>query len=139
MANRIDNWQIALATELDKPRKFQWGKDDCCLFACDVIRAITGIDPATTFRGKYASAFGAYKQLKLQGFRGVMNVADMQCAANKWYPVPVLMAQRGDIVCTMFEDQESLGVMSDGFGVFVGESGYVRLNVSNLIKAWKIS
>ena len=139
MVARIDNWQMALSSELSKTRQFKWGKDDCCLFACDVIKATTGIDPASSFRGKYETALGAYKELKRQGFEGIMDVADRQCAANKWYPVPVLMAQRGDIVCAMFEGQESLGVMSDGFGVFVGELGYVRIDASNLIRAWKIS
>lgn len=32
-----------------------WGRDDCCTFACDIIREQFGIDLMEPLRGKYAS------------------------------------------------------------------------------------
>ena len=64
---RLDDWQTLLADELSKPRSFSWGKNDCCLFAGDIVQTITGIDPAATFRGKYDTALGAIKEIKRQG------------------------------------------------------------------------
>lgn len=32
----------------------EWGKNDCCTFACDWVFAETGIDPMARWRGAYA-------------------------------------------------------------------------------------
>ena len=120
------------------PSHDRWGKDDCCLFACDIIKAITKVDPANSFRGKYTSALGAYKEIKKQGFRGVMDVAEKRCAENNWPEIPILTAQRGDVVCALFNNQESLGIITGDSAAFVGEAGYIYLTPESALKAWRI-
>jgi hypothetical protein len=34
---------------------FSYGRWDCCLFVCDAIRVMTGIDLAADYRGAYSS------------------------------------------------------------------------------------
>jgi hypothetical protein len=36
-------------------RRFAWGQWDCCLLVADVVRILTGQDPATAWRGTYAT------------------------------------------------------------------------------------
>lgn len=79
---------------------FRWGVNDCALFAADGILAMTGVDIAAAFRGKYtdeASAMAAIRSVA-----GGTTIADAAawCAAQhnlaEWaHP---LLAQRGDLV-----------------------------------------
>ena len=135
---RLDDWQTLLAEELSKPRSFSWGKNDCCLFAGDIVQTITGIDPAATFRGKYDTALGAIKEIKRQGYEGVIDIANKTLGAHGWEQVPIMMAQRGDVLCADIEDQKSIGVMTDSCAVFVGKNGYVYLEREFLLKAWGV-
>lgn len=41
-------------------REFTWGSDDCCTFACDIIREVTGRDLMAKLRGTYHDEAGAY-------------------------------------------------------------------------------
>tara|TARA_Y100001937_G_scaffold66257_1_gene90662 strand:- start:5824 stop:6243 length:420 start_codon:yes stop_codon:yes gene_type:complete len=138
MYKRIDNWQNVLVKELEKPRFFQWGKDDCCLFACDIIEKITGTDPAIEFRGKYNTALGAYKEIKRQGYEGVVDVARKICKKYGWPEVHPNLAQRGDAIAAKFDGHYALGIMEIEYGFFVGESKYVYLERSQIDFAWRI-
>jgi len=50
-----------LKTYLDRVAEdpFEWGTHDCALFAAACVAAMTGMDFAETYRGKYNSARGA--------------------------------------------------------------------------------
>ncbi len=52
----------AVAARRGQP--FQWGENDCALFACDLVEAATGVDYAAPFRGRYRTAAGAARALK---------------------------------------------------------------------------
>jgi hypothetical protein len=139
MSRRVDNWQIILASELAKPRMFSWGSNDCCTFACDIIEALTGIDPAKTFRGKYDSAIGCFKEIKRQGYAGVDDAATTLFESYGFKTIPVLMAQRGDVVLANIDNNETLGVVSDAGAMFISYGGYVLVNPSEMQKAWRIN
>ena len=47
--------------------RFEWGTNDCCLFAADAVQAQLGVDPAEPLRGRYASALQAARVLHLAG------------------------------------------------------------------------
>lgn len=46
---------------------FVWGERDCCLWACDWIRARRGVDPAAPLRGRYSTGAGALRHLERGG------------------------------------------------------------------------
>ena len=46
---------------------FEWGECDCCLFAADVVRDLTGVDYAAEFRGRYSTKIGAARLIKPHG------------------------------------------------------------------------
>ena len=67
---RLDDWRARLAAEMDRQRRdpFAWGKHDCAIgFAAGIVEALTGVDMARGYRGKYASPRGALKLLKDDG------------------------------------------------------------------------
>lgn len=46
---------------------FEWGQHDCCLFAADVVLALTGHDPMATLRGRYSNQREAMRLLDSLG------------------------------------------------------------------------
>lgn len=62
---------------------FVWGAADCCLWPADWIMARLGIDPARPLRGRYGTAYGAYRHIaRLGGFetmvRNLMSSAGLR-------------------------------------------------------------
>lgn len=121
---------------------FAWGTNDCALFAADGIQAITGVDIADDFRGKYSDEVGAWKTVR--NLTGGSTVADAAayCAvkhglAELEHP---LMAQRGDLV--VFENEGGLiaGLvhLSGRHVVSVSEAGLVRFPVTAIARAWHV-
>ncbi len=138
-SRRISNWPKTLnefiAAKKNVP--FAWGSNDCCLFACDNIRALTGIDPAEKFRGQYDSALGAARLLEPLG--GVEGVAATQCAADNFMEIPLLLSRRGDVVLTdRPEVGPTLGVCIDHRAAFPGEMGVIYLPIAGARRAWRI-
>lgn len=120
---------------------FAWGENDCALFAADGVRAITGVDIAADFRGKYSDEKGALALIKQ--LTGGSTVADAAawCAQKhgltEWkHPK---CAQRGDLV--VFEAAGSALVaglvhLNGAHLVAVGEAGLFRFPISKVLRAW---
>jgi hypothetical protein len=145
MIARRHDWPERLAEffESRRDRGFEWGVNDCCLFACDAILAMTDVDLAQDFRGKYSSEEGA--ALAILKFAGSFDrMADKIAEAHAIAAIPILMAQRGDVV--MFEQQAPQGMtlgivwMAGTHAVSLGLDGQVRVPVygSECRKAWRI-
>jgi hypothetical protein len=144
---RLDNWEHRLAEFIASRQQlpFAWGQHDCCLFACDAVLTMTGVDLASDFRGKYHSAHGAARMLKSYG--GTVELLAEAIAEQHeiWELQPVLFAQRGDVVLfNAFTNAEhtqrgaSLGIVSmDGWNcIGAGPDGPVPL--SQCVRAWRI-
>lgn len=96
---------------------FQWGKHDCCLFACDVILAKIGRDLAENHRGTYSTHKGSILALKTHG--SILDILD----ANFERLDHINYAQRGDVV--VFKSGEGMGVVwSGGVLTMSPESGF---------------
>lgn len=96
---RRPDWLPRLEAALARARfrPFRWGVQDCCLFPADCVRAMTGVDLARGWRGRYRSLRGALRLLAECG--GVEGLAE-RCAAP--YGIPgwpaAAQARRGDVV-----------------------------------------
>lgn len=146
---RHQDWASRLHAYLDEVQTlpFEWGKRDCCLFVCDGLRTITGLDPAAKmFRGKYRDATGAARLLKKHG--GVEAVAKKICRGLEWPEVRVALAQRGDVVLLDVDasgrpavgaDQGALGLCVGRESVFMGIAGQQRLPTSQCRRAWAVA
>lgn len=105
-------WRTALheCVEASRREQFAWGRFDCAIFAADCIRAMTGEDIASSFRGTYADSKGAVRVLKKAGFNDLPAMAEYH-----FDEIAPIMAQDGDIAA--LESDETGWTL----GVFIGE------------------
>ncbi len=90
---RFSDWTTRLQAYISQPHKFEFGKWDCCLFACDCIQVMTGLDPAAELRGKYTDLKSAIALVN-----SVEEIADRLTKQFVMPPIPVPFARRGDLV-----------------------------------------
>jgi hypothetical protein len=105
---KLHNWQTSLALTItaNQDKHFEWGTFDCCLFAADCVKAMTGQDPAQEFRGKYKTRLGAARKLKELG------AGDLESTLNDKLGEPVPgYPQKGDICLVDTEDGPAAGVV----------------------------
>lgn len=136
---RVDNWPSLLSEFIERSlhAPFEWGKRDCCLFAADAVRAMTGEDYAAEFRGRYRTARGARQVLA--AFGGVAGIMG-RCGLEEINP---LMAQRGDVVLVNTDAGDALGVIGmDGRVVCQGPDGLTFVKPDGLgfgaARAWRV-
>lgn len=140
--NRHQDWPTRLFSFIEERRDapFEWGRQDCCLFVCDGIHAMTGVDPAKPdFRGRYKDGLGAARLLKKHG--GVEAVAGMVCARLGFAPVPVASAQRGDVVLihATANEEPALGLCLGAQGAFPGKAGLEMHPLGDCQQAWAVA
>lgn len=128
---RISTWEDALVNYIiikrDEP--FEYGVNDCCLFAAGAVEAITGEDPMSEFRGKYDSLKTSLKAIKDIGAGTLEATLD-----GKFPEVSIGYAQRGDLA--FFDD--SIGVVMGGFAYFVSDDGLERIPRDMWNKCWSV-
>src|ERR1041385_7487616 len=121
---RLPDWQSRLAQFLLAHRStpFSYGRFDCCLFVCDAITAMTGTDPAARFRGTYSSL----KEARRYG--SVRKITEQVTTEFEMPEIPVLRAQRGDIVLIKRSRDYSLGLvgLSGSIAVLI-KSGFTHI------------
>jgi hypothetical protein len=157
------HWQELLHNYLLRRQReaFQWGTMDCCLFACDAILELTGVDLAADFRGKYDSLLSAVRAMKrfttevtevteeitkLPNYQITNSEDPVEMVAIKIArihgieEVPVLMAQRGDILLLDSPLGKGLGILGlRGTHVHcAGPDGVVDVPLKECLRAWRI-
>jgi len=116
-------------------KDMEWGRDDCSLWACDVPRAVTGLDLAEPFRG-YHSRFGAARALKTFAGGGLIEAAIKVAATARLKPA--CRPFRGDLIgIVMSPDRPSLALFWRGRWVARSETGVVHLPAVAGIIAWR--
>lgn len=136
---RRQDWPSRLAAELElaRTRRFQYGRHDCCLFAANIARAITGRDPAAAIRGEYRSRQGAQRLLDAAG--GLEALAGQLARESGYAEIPPLSAQRGDVVLIETAGQDALGVIDlTGRIAAAGHEGLVYLPADTGRRAWRV-
>lgn len=115
--------------------EFAWGRSDCFTLAMDVVEALTGADPWSHERGRYASAKGAAKRLARVGYSDLGGLfADL---GEQIHPS---RARRGDLGLVRALDRSRAAVVCDGHG-WVGRragDGLVRLPRAAAAAAYRI-
>jgi hypothetical protein len=153
MQPSFHHWPELLHDYIERKRyaPFVWGKNDCCLFACDAVFEMTGFDLAIDFRDAYDSALSAVRAMRkfvaADSGKGspetdhlVGALAEKIAAQHSIQEIPVLMAQRGDVVLLLAERGESLGIVGlrGHIAHAPGPAGIVDVPLSQCVKAWRI-
>lgn len=139
---RRSDWQSRLAQHLQRAslRSFEWGVQDCALFACDGLLAMTDVDPAEDFRGEYHDMVGAYRALQRFAGGGLLETAEKICARHKWPVITLGFVGRGDVVLFKQDGQDTLGLvdMTGRKVVAAGEKGLTYYPLTVVERAWKV-
>ncbi len=107
---------------------FEWGKHDCCLFAADAVIAMTGVDLAEKYRGKYNSASGAKRFGRVEA---LVVKSGLKKLDNKRF------ARRGDVVLIAGK-RPLLGVCVGAQCVAPGKNQLLHFKMSGASRAWRV-
>jgi hypothetical protein len=121
---------------------FVWGGNDCCLFPADAILAMTGVDIAAEFRGRYTTAIGAKRAIRSVARGATVGDAVAWCAQQHGLaelPHP-RCAQRGDLVVLEEDGRDMAGLvgLNGRELVAVGEGGLVTFPIEQVKRAWRV-
>ncbi len=128
---RVRGWETALNRHVEQARPFAWGQNDCALWCADWVRAATGQDFASQWRGRYASEA---ELAELLASRGLTGPAELPASVGLPEVHPVF-AQRGDIVLNA---QGCLGVCNGLNSHFLVERGVTVFRTRSCVRAWKV-
>lgn len=128
---RLSDWEMQLSEYVlsKKNQPFEYGVNDCCLFAAGAVEVITGENPIPEFIGAYDSLKTSIKALKTLGSGTLEKTMDA-----KFTEIQIGYAQTGDLA---FHDG-SIGVIIDADALFVSDDGLVRISRDNWTKAWSV-
>lgn len=128
---KISSWEDALTNyiAIKRHEPFEYGVNDCCLFAAGAVLAMTGEDPMPEFRGKYDSLKTSLKVINEIG------AGTLEATLDAKFPeVNIGYAQRGDLAF----HEGSVGVVMGGFAYFVSDDGLERIKRSLWDKCWGV-
>lgn len=121
MTARLPDWDprftayLAQASGMVREGREQF----CALFAAGAVEAVTGDNPAATFRGRYSEVATALEE-----------TIDSLFAVK-----PTAFAQRGDLAW----HDGCVGAVIGGEAIFIGEHGeFVRIARREWQKAWAV-
>lgn len=141
---RREDWDARLFAyvEENRAKPFKWGVRDCCLIACDGVKAVTGYDPAKPeFRGKYKDELEAMRLVKK--YRSVEGVAVAICKRLGFDEVRVSMAHRGDVMLYDIAEgkktRPALGFYLGADSVFAGLDGFQFVPTAQCRRAWAVA
>lgn len=128
---RSHDWPTELVQFLLAKRSepFQWGANDCCLFAADAIIAMGGKDVASDVRGRYRTAIGARRIMKNLGAANVVELLTQRLGE------PDGKLVRGAIVAVESDGQQVAGVFYQKPWALT-ESGLQGMPLESVIQSW---
>ncbi len=128
---KTDGWEKRLNEFLDSVGPFEWGSNDCCMFAVKAVEVMTGEDHGKPYRG-YKTGLGAARRLEKHG--GVEGIATIELGA----PKPILYVKRGDVVSVKNDGNLLLGICLGDKIAAVSETGLVFLSTDTIQNAWSV-
>jgi hypothetical protein len=114
---------VALAIAEESRNQFEWGRADCFVLAARVAEAVTGVNYASRFAGKYRDEATAREYLNSQG--GLVAMMTREFGP----PSPPDQCVDGDLVVVQLQGgDQALGVVfSGGQVVVVRTAKFVRM------------
>ncbi|MBP3955385.1 hypothetical protein J8F10_08840 [Gemmata sp. G18] len=130
---RIEGWEGLLNEHIEQARhvEFEWGMNDCALWAADWVKKANGNDFASAWRGLYSSEAELEQLMAERELELPADIADDVGLPQ----MHVGFAQRGDIVQ---HPQGCLGICNGMHSYFLMERGVTRLRTKDCVKAWRV-
>ena len=116
MSRKTEGWQIRLAAYLNTcaPRPLEYGQHDCAIFAAGAVQAMTGLDLAEGWRGRYSTLRGGLRVLRAQGY------ADQVALAAAHLP-EIGTPRPGDLAVIETPHGPAIGVVQGAMVYVTGE------------------
>ena len=132
---RHPDWQARLVAYLHaaRLRPFAYGRHDCCLFAADAVAAMTGVDIAAPWRGRYTTLRGGIRVLRRSGHRD-----HVALAAAHFAEIPPLSAQPGDLAVLATQAGPALGVVQGEAVYVLGPQGLGLVSLLRAHRAFRV-
>ena len=132
---RLPDWHARLVAYLAAAARtpFDPGRHDCALFASGAVEAVTGMDLAEGWRGRYRTLAGGRRVLKRAGFADHIDLA-ARCLEE----VPVSWARPGDIAAVPSADGPALGVVQGGAVYVIGPAGIGLVPLRDATRAFRV-
>lgn len=136
MIRRLNSWHINLMQYLGQAarRPFAPGVHDCALFAAGAVEAMTGVDIAAEFRGRYHTVKGGQRRLRRAGYAD-----QVAMAAAHFEEIPVAFASPGDIAVLQTPEGLALGIVQGAAVYAVASNGLGAHDLLKAIRAFKVA
>jgi len=132
---RRPDWRTRLNDELaaSARRPFEWGSNDCALFSMRCVEAMTGVNPAASYAGKYKTARGALGIIRRAGHTDLAAFAAAYFAA-----IHPSQANVGDVAAVQTEHGSALGIFGGACIHVMRADGLGTVPRSAAISAYRI-
>ncbi len=133
---RYFDWKVQLAQYLGEVARapFEPGVNDCALFAAGAVAAMTGLDLAADWRGKYQTLEEGLALLKGAGFGD-----HVALAAAHFAEIDPVFAAPGDIAVVRAVEGEALGIVQ-GEGIYVvTPRGLGVISMNTALRAFRVA
>lgn len=132
--NRRDDWQPRLTQYIatNGLQPFEFGVNDCALFAAGAVEAMTGEDIAAPFRG-YTNERGGLLALKRAGFEDHVDLCRQSLPT-----LPGHIPQTGDIALVPGDGGNALGVVVENIVIVLGPDRMDRMPMSDIIEVFAV-
>ncbi|MGH9552310.1 MAG: DUF6950 family protein [Terriglobales bacterium] len=138
---RVNGWENILSDQIRaaQAKTFKWGTFDCSLWTCDVVFALTGVDLAADFRGKYSTSRAAKEVIKQFAGADLEALAVKRGAEFGMEEIDPQLASRGDVVLVR-SGRKGLGIVAlDGMCAHCASfRGLARVPRSMWLRAWRV-
>lgn len=137
---RLTHWRGPLdaAVNAHRHHPFAWGSHDCALLAADAVKAVIGVDPAESFRGRYDDRSTAEAALKAEGYED-----QVALAASLFEEIHPSVARVGDLAAVPsgvlgFVGSFALGVVTGPNIAVMAIAGLGFVSLAEATRAFKV-
>ena len=129
--NRLPDWQTRLTAALMAKR---YTPGNCAEFAADMCLAMTGVDHAAPFRGRYSTIKGGYRVLRKAGYADHVDFVQRNFTEKL-----VIDLVPGDLVVLDGDDGLTVGVFQGSAGCYVPNGhGVGVVPITMAIRAFEV-
>ncbi len=132
--NRRYDWASQMYSVIDAhiDSPFEWGLNDCCLFAARVVDAMCGTAHEVELTKHYSDEASALQYI--ENFGGIAKAVETYLGKSLTDGRP----NRGDVILFSGENGETIGVCCGLYIAAMGAEGIVTTNRSTVICYWSI-
>ncbi|RWR25420.1 hypothetical protein D2T29_22065 [Sinirhodobacter populi] len=135
---RLDDWKSRLSAYVLAcgTRTLEFGVFDCSLFGADGVEAVTGVDIAADFRGRYTTFKGGLRVVRKAGFADHLAVFDHFLGPRiRW-----MAATAGDLAAVTGEDGSPAVGIVQGANIYVlaPAGGLTLAPLDAALMAWRV-